>query len=375
MRRAGGINIFVYRHPMAGRSTSISQALVASATTMAMLFFLKDVLVPLVLAVVLAVLVNALVQFIAGRLPTAPHWAVLALAALVVLSCTVTSTFIIAQGAAEIGNDGPALIVRIEEIVQESGRAIGLRQPLHLSILTGQINIPRLAAVMAGAVGEFLSGFLLMITYFGFILAGHRNARRKLAKISAAAGRITELEDTLVRISNDIETYVWVQTVTGIMIALASALVMFAVGLDNLLFWAVVLFLLSYIPVIGVTVGSVLPSLFALLQFPSWWQPAVVFGGIQLISFIIGHLVYPKMQAESQNIDPVVTLLALAIWGFLWGIAGAFLAVPLTLIFMMICSHFPQTRLVAVLLSNDGQLKLSATDSSLRKRNTWEKRA
>jgi predicted PurR-regulated permease PerM len=62
------------------------------------------------------------------------------------------------------------------------------------------------------------------------------------------------------------------------------------------------------------------------------------------------------MQAETQNISPVATLLSLAFWGWMWGIIGAFLAVPMTLIVMMICAQFPRSRWLAVLLSNDGRI-------------------
>ncbi|HEY0446778.1 MAG TPA: AI-2E family transporter, partial [Allosphingosinicella sp.] len=149
-------------------------------------------------------------------------------------------------------------------------------------------------------------------------------------------------------------------TLTGVMLAAVSGLIMVAVGLDNALFWTIVLFLLSFIPVVGVTVGSVAPALFALLQFPTLWQAAIVFGGIQVAAFIVGNLIYPRMQADTQNIDPVATILALSFWGFLWGIPGAFLAVPLTLMLMIVCSQFENTRWVAVLLSNDGRPRLGS---------------
>ncbi len=74
-----------------------------------------------------------------------------------------------------------------------------------------------------------------------------------------------------------------------------------------------------------------------------------------MVSVVIGNLIYPRMQADTQNIDPVATILALSFWGFLWGIPGAFLAVPLTLILMIVLGEFESTRWVAVLLSNDGR--------------------
>src|SRR3546814_196963 len=66
-------------------------------------------------------------------------------------------------------------------------------------------------------------------------------------------------------------------------------------------------------------------------------------------------LIYPRMQADTQNIDPVATILALSFWGYLWGVPGAFLAVPLTLMLMIVCAQFGNTRWVAVLLSNNGR--------------------
>mgnify|MGYP006197840075 CR=1 FL=1 len=92
-----------------------------------------------------------------------------------------------------------------------------------------------------------------------------------------------------------------------------------------------------------VTIGSVAPALFALLQFPSPWQGVAIFAGIQVVAFFIGNLIYPRMQADTQNLDPVVTLLALAFWTFLWGLPGAFLAVPMTLMLMMVFAQFDGT--------------------------------
>ena len=129
---------------------------------------------------------------------------------------------------------------------------------------------------------------------------------------------------------------------------------MLAVGLDNVLFWAVIFFLLTFIPNLGVTIGSIAPSLFALIQFPTVWQAITIFVVIQIVATIVGNLIYPRLQAHTQNIDPVATLLSLAFWSWLWGLPGAFLAVPMTLMSMMVFTQFPSTRWVAAMLSNDG---------------------
>lgn len=337
------------------RKQYVPQVLTGAAAALAMLYFLRAILVPFVIAFVLAVLVDALVRWIKRHWRGAPHWAVSVAAALVVIISASLSIFTVAQGMVNLASQGPAVVDRLEEIVQSIGRSLDLSQPLHLSTIVGKVNIPEVAGQLLSGLQGVASGVLLMIIYFGFMLAGQARIARKMAAVAGTSERADRLNAVLKKISTDIETYVWVQTVTGLMLTAAAVAVMMFVGLDNVVFWAVIFFLLTFIPNIGVTVGSIAPSLFALLQFQTVWQAIVVFVGIQVAAFIVGNLIYPRMQAESQNIDPVVTLLSLAFWTLMWGLAGSFLAVPMTLMLMMVFAQFDETRWVAVLLSNDGK--------------------
>jgi predicted PurR-regulated permease PerM len=194
-----------------------------------------------------------------------------------------------------------------------------------------------------------------MVVYFGFMLAGQRRMSRKIDVAAGSSKRATAIKEVVGRAAEDIETYVWVQTITGLMLTASAVVVMFAVGLNNVLFWTVIFFLLTFIPNIGVTVGSIAPSLFALVQFQTLWQAIAIFAVTQLAAFVVGNFIYPRLQAQTQNIDPIVTLLSLAVWSWLWGLPGAFLAVPLTLMLMMLFAQFESTRWLSALLSNDGK--------------------
>jgi predicted PurR-regulated permease PerM len=129
---------------------------------------------------------------------------------------------------------------------------------------------------------------------------------------------------------------------------------MLGVGLDHWYLWAIALFALSYIPFIGVAVGSIGPALFAILQFPSLWPSAVIFLGIQLTAFVVGNLIWPKLQADKQNIDPSVALLSVGAWSIVWGLPGAFLSAPLTLSLIYYFATSERLQWIAILLSNDG---------------------
>ncbi len=303
----------------------------------------------------LVVLVDALVSKIRRDWPSAPRWIVSGFAALLVITAAAGGIFLLAQGTAQIVAQGPALADRLEGLVLGLGHALHLSKPLHLASLAGQVSIAQVAGYVLAGVQGFGGTVVLIVIYFGFLLFGRRRISRKFDLIAGASNGTGMPNTIIARIAADIRTYLFVQTVRGAMVTAAAAAAMLVVGLHNVLFWTVVFFLLTFIPEIGVTVGSIAPALFALVQFPSQWQAITIFAVIQLVAFIVGNLIYPRMQAATQNIDPVTTILALSFWTLLWGIPGAFLAVPMTLMLMMIFAQFDNTKWIAAALSNDGQ--------------------
>jgi predicted PurR-regulated permease PerM len=333
---------------------SWAQIFTGTAAMLALLYFLRAILIPFVIAFVLVVLVEALVTFIRRLWPGGPRWLVSLAAGLLVIVAAAGGIFALAQGGVQLVQQGPALLERIEQLVQAIGRSLRLTETLHLRALVGHLNVPQIAGYVFSGVQGVGGTVMLIIIYFGFMVFGRERISLKLNRIAAASDDVGLTKSLVDRISADIRTYMWVQTVTGAMITAGATAVMFAVGLHNVLFWTVVFFLLTFIPQIGVTVGSIAPALFALLQFPTTWQAVAIFAVIQLLAFIVGNLIYPRMQADTQNIDPVSTILALSFWTLLWGIPGAFLAVPLTLMLMMIFAQFESTRWIAAALSNDG---------------------
>ena len=302
----------------------------------------------------LAVQVNALVHFIQRRSANAPAWAVSLLAGVVVIVTASAGIFIMAQGVAQMVAQGPALLTRLDSISVGVGRSLHLHEPLHLTAIVGKVSVADVAGFLLAGMQGLFSGLLLMVVDFGFILAGRKRIAAKVERVAGSSSRASVIKTTVGRIEADIETYVWVQTITGLILTTSATAVMLAVGLNNVLFWAVNFFLLTFIQNIGVTVGSIAPSLFALIQFPTVWQAITIFVIIQVVATIVGNLIYPRLQAHTQNIDPVATLLSLAFWSWLWGLPGAFLAVPMTLMSMMVFSQFESTWWVAALLSNDG---------------------
>jgi predicted PurR-regulated permease PerM len=118
----------------------------------------------------------------------------------------------------------------------------------------------------------------------------------------------------------------------------------------------VIIALLNYVPYIGSFLGVLLPVALSLVQFDDMGTVLTLLALLTAAQFMIGSFLDPYLMGNSLNLSPFVILTSLAVWAGLWGIAGAFLAVPITAVLMIVFSEFEGTRPVAVLLSRNGRL-------------------
>ena len=110
--------------------------------------------------------------------------------------------------------------------------------------------------------------------------------------------------------------------------------------------WGVIAFALNYIPFIGPLVATVLPTLFAIAQFDAWQNAILVFGCLNLIQFLVGSYLEPRIAGSILSMSPFIVLFAVFFWTFLWGIAGAFIGVPIVIAVLTICEQHPSSRWV-----------------------------
>ena len=126
-------------------------------------------------------------------------------------------------------------------------------------------------------------------------------------------------------------------------------------GLELATAWGVIAFVLNYIPFIGPLLATVFPTLFALAQFESWELAVIVFVGLNLIQFLIGSYLEPRIAGSALSISPFLVLFAVFFWAFLWGIPGAFIGVPIVIAILTLCEEHESTRWIATLLSGREQ--------------------
>jgi predicted PurR-regulated permease PerM len=328
---------------------------VAAIATGAAIYWLSGILTPLALAIFLAIMIDGFARVLAHRLPGVSRRAALPLALVLSVLLFGGATFMVAARApsffSEIVDFAPKLMLTIARLADEWH----IRVPRTVAELVRQLDPAQYVGQVARALQSFTSTAAFVLVYLGFILASRRGFERKIVGLFPGRGERADAMAAFHRMRDAVEQYLWVQTVTGLMVAGLSWIAMAAVGLNNSAFWAFLIFLAVYIPVIGGAFAGVAPPLFALMEFDSYWPAVILLIALQAIGIVIGNVIYPRMQGRSLNIDPIVVLLALAFWGAIWGIAGMFLSTPLTVMAMVILAQFPGTRWLSVLLSADGE--------------------
>lgn len=197
------------------------------------------------------------------------------------------------------------------------------------------------------------------LVYLGFVgvlvvlgLPEMPRAYRKL-KAELTHPAWCELLDTAQVIADKIRKYLGVTFATSCLTGIASAVWAHLSGLELALTWGVLNFLLNFVPVIGNIIGIIPPTLYALVQWEDPTRAVIVFAGFAALQLTISNFVYPWLQGRSLSLSPAVIVLSLGFWGWIWGVAGALIAVPLTAACGIICDHFDRTRWIAKIISKD----------------------
>src|SRR6185312_12084625 len=266
-----------------------------------------------------------------------------------------SALWLAADNGAAFAFHAPEYERRLDMLLNQGVAELDLGRSITMEQLIHQVNPAGFVGSVAVRLRDFAEGAVFVLVYLGFLLASRRGFGRKTALMFEDPAQRREVFLVFERIRIGVESSVLVPTTVGLIIAALSAILMMLLGLPHVLFWAFLIFLANYIPVIGAAVGVLLPPLFGLVQFNDLLHPVILLVGMEAIHFAVAQVLQPRLQGQRLNLDPVVVVFALAFWALVWGVVGAILSTPLTVIGMAILAEFPSTRPIAVLLSGDGK--------------------
>lgn len=207
---------------------------------------------------------------------------------------------------------------------------------------------------IATSVSTLMTNLVFVVILVIFLLLEQGTFTDKARNMFKGSADRVQFDHILDSIHEQSRTYITVKTVVSLITAAISWSVMALVGLEYATLWAILIFVLNFIPNIGSIIALIFPLLMAVVQFPRFLPIAIIAVVLSLVQVAVGYFIEPRMMGNQLNISPFVVLIALSVFGLIWGIVGMFLSVPLTVILMIVFAHFDSTRPLAVLLSGDG---------------------
>jgi predicted PurR-regulated permease PerM len=197
---------------------------------------------------------------------------------------------------------------------------------------------------------------IVVLLYVTFLLVERGAFEAKVDKLSSDPRNAALVRQIVADVNARVGSYLALKTLLGMLQAVVSWVVMWWFGLEFATFWAMLVVLLNYIPYIGSFLSVFFPVAMAIVQFGDPNTIVSLAIALVVVQFAIGNFLDPYLLGNSLNLSPAAILVSLSVWSGLWGLPGAFLAVPITAVMAIVFSEFAATRPIAVLLSRNGTL-------------------
>ncbi len=328
------------------RAAIVSLELCATVLVAIALYVAGGIIAPVVFALFTIAVVWPLQQGLARVLPR-----LLALLATILVTMAVLGTlgWIVVWGFGRVGQWLVTNAGRFQALYGQTADWLEGHGLYAAGLLAERFNVGWLVGLFR-EVSVRLHGLLsfTLVTLI-FTLLG-------LLEVQEAASRITRTGGATfvaacAATARKFQTYMAVRSLMSVLTGIGVFVFSLLIGLDLAAAWGAIAFALNYIPFLGPLVATVLPTIVALVQFGTWQDALFVLLAMNLIQFVIGSYLEPRVAGKAVALSPFLVLLSVFLWTFLWGVPGAFIGVPIAIALVTLCAHYPAAAWVAELLS------------------------
>lgn len=311
--------------------------------------FARGVVMPLVVAWLLSYIFKPIIQTL-ERKKIPPILSITALVAIFLGLCLLGFTFLYRRLVPFV-NAFPSYYDQFLVLVEEIGKANDIPTDLLFEFDWGS-RLTTWLLTLPGTAISLVSNLFLVIVFLIFILLGSPASSGKL-KRAFSPGTAYRFQHIIDKISKQIGRYLATAVIISSLTGVAVWLALKFIGVDFSVNWGVLAFLLNFIPYIGSILASIPPILVALVKFYPDFTPAIITSiALLTIQVGIGNILAPKVMGDALDINPIIVLVSLLFWGWLWGGVGAVLAVPIAVVIKIVCENVPSLRPVAIIMSS-----------------------
>jgi predicted PurR-regulated permease PerM len=316
-----------------------------------------NVVIPLMIAWLLSYICGPVVNWLVHK--KVPLGLAVFFVLVLVLSVCYMGGVFLGGRVRDVLAESPRYISQLNTIFQDVMSKFDLPEDFLDDINWTQQLGPKVAA-MSGSVAVFMGNFLgkltLVLIFLVFMLLGKPYFRYKVAA-AFPPERADQFTGMTMSISKQIGQYLVVKVAisgtTGVLVWLALTLL----KVEFALTWGALAFFLNFIPSIGSILASIPPILLAVVQYyPSVWTPIFTAVVLLLIQMTMGNVIEPKIMGDSLNLSPVVILVSLIFFGWMWGMVGALLSVPIAAAIKIVCENIDALKPISILMGSGKSL-------------------
>ncbi len=335
------------------------------------LYFAADLLVPIAIALFISITCSPMVRYLARRrIPKSLSAAIIVGA---IMSVTTFAVLALAGPAEKWLNDAPRAIrglqdnllpakgsmADIQELADEVNELAIVDAPKKTQSVV--IQGPGLLENFVGGLPSLLASVGIVIFLSFFLMAAGDTILRKATRCGRSWSERRRIVSIARRVQSDMSKYLAAVTLINILLGAAVALAMHLLKMPNPLLWGVMVAVLNFAPYIGALVSAAVLTLVALSTFPTLAEALAVSGTFLTLTIVEGQLVTPAVLGRRMAINPAVVFVSVIIWGWLWGVAGALMAVPIVASLKVVCDHSPSLELFGSFLRDDGKVTFAKT--------------
>lgn len=298
------------------------------AITMA-LYFMRTVLVPFVFALFLYIVTSPLSDGMTKKFKF-PKWLSITVVLFLILSLSASFVLLLGQSVKTLIQDSDLYQMKLISSLDTFTKILEQRgYGIDMDVIKGYlVELPILYWIkgMSGIIFESLTTISLIMVFYFFLMVGERSKKEN--------GIFSQ------EIRNNITSYLMTKSFTSMCAGLSVIILFYIFQIPLAILFGVTTFLMHFIPNIGAFIAVGLPFPVILIQYGFTVETLMILIILSIIQFFIGNVLDPKLMGDSFGIHPVMIMLALLFWGFIWGIPGAFLAVPLTACIKLILMRY-----------------------------------
>ncbi len=319
---------------------------------------MSTVLIPVVLSVMLSLVLLPIIKKL--NVKTGIPWVISSLIIVILFFITLLGlTSILVSSLTGIISEYPKYENRFMSIYQliaesldiEIDNTKSLFQNLWTSLKVREYT-QKLAVTLSSGVISFSKTIFLISIMTAFILLEMRLTKRKMHyAFKDSRAKVSRISNQII---NQTVRYISIKFFISLATGILCGIAVFLTGLDFPIVWGFLAFIMNFIPIFGSIISVGFTTIFSLIQFyPSWGKTLFVFLFMTTVNMVLGNILEPRIEGKNLGISPVIILISLSIWGYIWGFTGMLIAVPLMVIIKIVCENIEYLKGLAIIIGND----------------------